>query len=242
MNNDSVSQINITKLQRVIHFFMLICPLSLISFTGCDSTIEPWVTPDDVLVPLEVGNWWEYQISGLNGSHLYREKVFETLVVPTPGGSTIASAIAVDNGQEPPHKWLRANGPLGYYILGGVAPSDTLFSASVVYAYPAKVGDRWKAKQLSFSRTTLKFYQSNILDITLVDNERVVVTPAGTFVCYVYRYVLDAGDDVVLDFVYYTYYSPTVGLIKQEERRENESILNEMVLVRYNINGQNDHD
>lgn len=233
---------SVSTWQRVLHFIVLICPLSLISITGCEANYEPWVIPDKVLVPLDVGNWWEYEVRVTGGPFYFRDTVFESVGVTVRGELIMTSAIATDNGSEPPFKWLYANGPGGLYIMGGVAPTDTFHTAIVKFRYPAKVGQKWMMPQLSFSRSKLEFYISDFLEVTLVDDDSVVVTPAGTFVCYVYRYVVDAGDDVVQDFVYFTYYSPSIGFIKQEERREDESLLNEMVLIRYNINGQNDHD
>jgi hypothetical protein len=204
---------------------------------------EHWETPDDVLVPLEVGNWWDYEIRYTGEPVYFRDTVFESVDVPVRGELITTSAIATGNESDPPIKWLYANGPGGYYMMGGVAPTDTFRTAIVKFRYPAKVGQKWMMPQLSFSRSKLEFYISDFFEVTLVDDDRVVVTPAGTFICYVYRYIVDAGDDVAQDFVYYTFYSPSIGFIKQEERSEkNENLIFEVVLIRYNVNGQNGHD
>ncbi len=224
-----------------LHLVALLCSLALVPLSSCDSAMEPWVTPDDVLVPLDVGNWWEYEVRITGGPLYFRETVFETVEVPVRGTTVTAGAVATDNGTEPPYKWLRANGPSGLHILGGVAPSDTFYTDAVRYRYPAKVGDKWKSPQLAFSRSKQEFYVSSTLEVTLVDDDKVVVTPAGTFVCHVYKFSQRPANDVLAVWDYFMFYAPGIGLIMQQTYSpSDDSIKDETILTRYHIAGQND--
>jgi hypothetical protein len=102
------------------------------------------------------------------------------------------------------------------------------------------VGETIETPQISFSPERLEFYISDTLSITLIDDNRQIETPAGTFSCYVYYYDLDIGED--LDRVdYYLFYSPRVGLIKQEERSKFEKrLIAELVLTGYQMH--NNHN
>lgn len=135
-----------------------------------------------------------------------------------------------------PSYWLRRNGFKGLYLMGGISDTDTLFMNNVDYKLPAAIGETFISPQGSYSFDRFEFYTSDTLSITLIDDDREVITPAGTFECYVYNFQLDAGDDVEVDLDYYLFYSPGVGLVKQEERCErSQNIKTELTLIEYLI-------
>jgi hypothetical protein len=181
------------------------------------------------LQPLAVGNWWEYAIIRPQWQNPHqgtvREIVSYEIEAITNEGVFKAWAWRsdIDWGLLPEPNWLARNGDGGLYLMGGIADTDTFIINEIQYKYPAEPGDTWSVPRLSFSQTEYKFYISDTLEITLVDNKREVETPAGRFRCYVYYYRIPMGEDVLGYFGYYMFYSPGVGLIMQEEWGEHPS-------------------
>ncbi|MEX0719126.1 MAG: hypothetical protein WD059_00575 [Balneolaceae bacterium] len=198
-------------------------------------------TPSGDLMPLTVGNYWEYDFT-------YLEVIKDTLryevakEVQVPWGDTSYTAYAFNLTPFPPdapeYYWLYRNGEAGLYQMGGMADTDTLFTQYVDKPWPAEEGESWDIPRLAFSRDSLKFYVSDTLNITLVDNDREVVTPAGKFDCYVYKFTISLGEDVLQKWDYFMYYSPGVGLVAQIATGEGdpEDIKEEMYLMIYKIN------
>ena len=218
-------------------FFITIVIMVLLS--SCDLFNNEQEKPPGELVPLAVGNYWVYE-------YTYLEVIKDTIryevtaEVEVPIGDTSYTAYAANfvpfpEGLEP-YYWLRRNGANGLYLMGGISDTDTLFVNNVEYKLPAAVGETFTSPRVSFSFDRFEFYQSDTLSITLIDDDREVVTPAGKFECYVYNFQLDAGDDVEVDFDYYLFYSPGVGLVKQEERNErSQYISTELILIEYRV-------
>ncbi len=213
----------------------------ILLISGC-YIVEPDEPFNDVLHPLAVGNWWEYEILRPQWSNpnqgTVRETVTEKLeadingiVYPVWGWNA-----EIDSEDFPQYKWLARNGDEGLYLMGGIAETDTFFMNELQYKYPAEVGESWEVPQLSFSRTDYRFYSSDTLSITLIDINRRVETPAGNFSCYVYNFQVSMGDDVAESFDYYLFYSPGIGLVIQEERgSRDQRILSKLLLIDYNI-------
>ena len=211
----------------------------LILTIGCDLFINEQEVPTGDLMPLAVGNYWEYE-SIILSRHRDTLRQEVTAEVHVPIGDTIYTAYAMNFVPLPPdfpsYYWLRRNGEEGLYLMGGIADTDTLFMYEVEYKLPIRVGEVFEAPQIAFSFSRHEFYISDALRITLVDDDREVVTPAGKFECYVYNFDLSAGDDVVERLDYYMFYSPGVGLVKLEERTElSQNIIVEMILMKYQV-------
>lgn len=196
----------------------------------------------DDLMPLEVGNWWDYEVR----NHLFQNPVVDTVryevtaevPVTVEGASYTAFAFNLLPFPEgtPEYYWLNRNAGDGLYTMGGIAETDTLFVNSIDKKYPAEIGETWESSQISFSRSDFEFYINDTLKITVVDTDREVQTPAGTFRCYVYHFEADQGEDVAANAQIFQFYSPGVGLIKQEDRRESDNELrSELVLIGYHV-------
>ncbi len=190
---------------------------------------------EDVLKPLAIGNWWEYEVQRFSEPDTLREVVFEKIEMTIGSESFISFAwnSEIDWGDFTEYRWLARNGEQGSYLMGGIADTDTLFINALQYKYPAEIGDSWEVPQISFSRTDHQFYISDTLSITLIDNQQ-IETPAGKFSCLVYNFQVSMGYDVADYFDYYLYFSPGIGLIMQEERGlRNQNVISKLVLIDY---------
>lgn len=219
-------------------FILILCLFAGCGLLGSD---DERILSDE-LMPLEVGNLWEYEVR----NHLFQNPVVDTIryevtsevQVALEGTSNNAYAfnlLPFTEGMTEYH-WLYRNTVDGLYLMGGIAETDTLFIDSIDKKYPAETGETWESPQVSFSRSDLEFYISDTLKITVVDTDRKVETMAGTFQCYVYHFEADQGEDVASNAQIFQFYSPGVGLIKQEDRRESDNELrSELVLIGYHV-------
>lgn len=209
----------------------------IVSFSACGLFENEKDPLSGDLVPLEVGNYWVYETTYLDVlKDTIRYEV--TAKVEVPIGDTSYTAYAANFVPFPedlePYFWLRRNGEQGLYSMGGISEADTLFINKVEYKLPSEVGETFQTPQISFSYDQLEFYISDTLSITLVDDDREIVTPAGTFECYVFKFPVSNGDDVPR-WDYYLYYSTGVGLVAQiaTSEGEPENIKQEMYLMNY---------
>ncbi len=222
-----------------MRFYFFVSVILVVMGLSCDLFNNEQGDKIDELIPLIVGNYWVYETTYLDvQKDTIRYEVSHKIDVPIGDTSYTAYAanfVPFQEGLEP-HYWLRRNGELGIYNMGGISDTDTLFTNEVEYKLPSEVGETIQTPQISFSYDRFEFYVSDTLSITLIDDDRKIITPAGTFECYVYNFQLDAGDDVLSDFDYYLFYSPGIGLVKQEERGERrQNIITEMILMEYRI-------
>ncbi|SMO74850.1 hypothetical protein [Gracilimonas mengyeensis] len=189
------------------------------------------------LMPLSVGNYWEYEFTYIWKDTL-RYEVVKEVQVPFGGEKYTAYAfnLVPFPSDVPEYYWLYRNGEAGLYQMGGIANTDTLFTQYVDKPWPAEEGENWNIPRLAFSRDSLKFYVSDTLSITLVDKSREIDTPAGKFECYVYKFTISNGDDVPR-WDYFMYYSSGVGLIAQIATSEGdpENIKEEMYLMDFHL-------
>ncbi|MBO6622664.1 MAG: hypothetical protein JJ892_06515 [Balneola sp.] len=221
---------------KILFIFLL---LSAFFLTGCDLFNTDTKKPSGELVPLAVGNYWKYESTYLD---VIRDTIrYEvTAKVEVPIGDTSYTAYAANFVPFPPdlepYYWLRRNGEQGLYSMGGVSGADTLFINEVEYKLPSEVGETIETPQISYSFDRFEFYISDTLSITLIDDDREIFTPAGKFECFVYNFILSAGDDVEERFDYYLFYSLGIGLVKQEERgKSSQNIKSELILIKYQL-------
>lgn len=225
------------------NYYLLVLLLILLAsiLSGCNPTSGEYKNkPPGELMPLQVGNWWEYELTYLSSSNdTVRFEIDRAVnfMIEDEYYTAFAFNQVPFPPETPEYYWLRRNGEAGMYQMGGISETDTLFKNDLLYPYPGEIGDSLKLPEIFFSRQNLNFFLSDTLHITLVDINREVVTPAGMFTCHVYNFKKSAGDDVLEELDYYLFYSPGVGLIKQEERGESDQrIISKLELLSYEVN------
>ncbi len=182
-----------------IRTLILLCAVTLL--TGCNLFNNDQEKPSGELMPLAVGNYWIYETTYLD---VLKDTIqYEvTGEVPVPVGDTSYTAYAANFVPFPPdlepYYWLRRNGKQGLYTMGGISNADTLFMNEVEYKLPSEIGETIQTPQLAFSQERLEFYISDTLSITLIDDNREVITPAGKFECYVYKFKIDFYEEGVV--------------------------------------------
>lgn len=196
---------------------------------ACDSTVEEGPegpTPEE-LFPLEVGNRWLYRTWYL------RPSLADSFVVEITGrlsfehGGETLTAYAESRhllGEEPPpFRWLSGHGRDGLYLMGGIAPTDTMLTKRLVRRTPMRVGEGHRFTRLAYGTgwTTgvapeERFYVSDdTLEVRLLAERHPFETPLGTFDCYVYWYEFLPADDTAVLWDVFDYYVPSIGAVAQ---------------------------
>ncbi len=223
-----------------VQVLIFLCAATLLS--GCNLFNNDQGKLSRELIPLAVGNYWIYETTYLDVlKDTIRYEV--TGEVQVPVGDTSYTAFAANFMPFPsdlePYYWLRRNGEQGIYTMGGISNADTLFMNEVEYKLPSEVGETIQTPQLAFSQERLEFYISDTLSITLIDDDREIVTPAGKFECYVYKFKVDFYEEEVVfaTWNYFMYYNSGIGLVAQISTTENkpEDTKEEMYLMKYQI-------
>ncbi len=208
----------------------------------CNDTIfRPLST--EGLIPLTVGNYWEYKLE----TYIYGDTIPQIITNYTVQGITkkhyalfecnLYEAIVYDRSLGGPDEWLFWQDSTGYYGLGGMSDKDTLINKSLLWEYPVEEGESWKSLILFFNKATQKFEYGDTIKYTCVSTNRKFDTPAGKFSCYVFYYRTDIAPDVSGFYDVYDYVNPEIGIIGQEvfitieEFRETESWLNKKAML-----------
>jgi hypothetical protein len=163
----------------------------------------------DVLLPLTVGNYWNYQLQ-----HSWTDSVeyvvSKMLKVQYEGEELNAHVWGKKDGDI---NWLYMNRDEGLYLVGGFTEYDTLIHPVLQYKYPVDKDETWLVPRMVYNIYENKFYFKDTLTYTCVDTNFMVTTDAGNFSTYVFLYKLKPAPDVLELERYYNYYSPTFGLI-----------------------------
>ena len=237
------------KIRPLYLTLILIIWLLLFFFAGCkkspvnDNNVEE----PEFLVPLDVGNYWEYIgytfsgddiIEGLTDS--FRVEITDKMTVNYEGESYDAAVQSIFYpvwNQEPDIiKWLYWNGENGLYLLGGISQTDMLIKKILYFNYPVEVGEEWMYPRPVFDMLNLEFFIYDTLTITCVGKNEPFETRAGTFKCYVYKYTRISSDDAVFIWDYYFYYAPGIGQVGSIIRDEIAHVIKyKQVLIKYNV-------
>ncbi len=163
----------------------------------------------DVLLPLAVGNYWNYQVQ-----HSWTDSVkyvsSKMLKVQNDGEDL---DVYVWGKEDSDINWLYMNKVDGLYLVGGYTEYDTLIHPVLQYKYPVNKDETWQVPRMVYNLYENRFYFKDTLTYTCVDTDFVVNTNIGDFNTYVYLYKLKPADDVLELERYYNYYSPTFGLL-----------------------------
>ena len=239
---------------RILYLpLILINLMLLLNITGCkkEPVNDNNVEEPEFLVPLEVGNYWEYVDYTFSGDEIIegltdsiRMEITDEMTMNYEGEVYTAAVRSIFypvwNDEADPIKWLFWNGENGVYLLGGISPTDMFISKIFRYKYPADVGEEWQWYRLACRYVDLKFTLSDTLTITCVGKNEPFETRAGTFKCYVYNYQRLPAEDVSEKWDYYLYYAPGIGKVGSIIRSTlDNSIKFRRILIRYYVKSIN---
>jgi hypothetical protein len=198
------------------------------SATNTSTKIE-----SDVLIPLKVGNYWNYEATYYSSTDSVRYAVKERLTVHYEGHHYEAFFAAYNNANPNP-RWLYWNGADGLYSMGGLSETDTMIFPVLQFKYPVEKGETWEVSRMVYNLVEQRFYIKDTLTYTCIDNDSSIVTPSATFQTVAYMFKVSQGDDVLLKEKHFFYYAPRIGLIKHEIKNESGTLIKaKMVLYSY---------
>lgn len=223
--NDDQTAMTTMKLIR-----LLLCLCLAVFLAGCDllSGEEPPEGPaPEELFPLEVGNRWMYRTWYLTPAlsdtfvveitdHLTFEHEGETLTAYVESRALL--------GEEPlPWRWLWGHGRDGLYLMGGLAPTDTMRAKLLNRRTPMRVGEEHRFARLAYGTgwtmggaPESRFYVSDDTSrVRLLAKNHPFETPAGTFKCHVYWYEFLPADDVNILWDVFEYHIPSIGKVAE---------------------------
>lgn len=228
-------------MKNVILTNMLLTGLVLVLITSCKQSTEPQEkivqeTENKGLLPLKVGNIWEYQEYSMNSDGTIRNilgtiRYSITKTVSDPQKIILDKLykmriefreyITNQNWIETDLSPFLRNYSDGLYIMGGVekgASPDSIYLKIQHLHYPVKKGDKWRSPglQLPFQFPLVETYlQSDTTIYHCVETDSNFETPLGAINCIVYyhRFQQKQGDDIIGPFDVYEYYNEKYGLI-----------------------------
>jgi len=180
------------------YFFTVVSLIFAIFLLSCNNDSNPliYVEKQKGIIPLHVGNAWEYTITLYdsignveNISTEYRQIISDTLI----------------EGE----RWYKANF-IGYYIANR---SDGVWQRNRRFPYISEsreLDDPYL--RIPFPIELNESITINSETYTLLDKNIEVTVPAGTFSCYLYRLNIPVFGGVN---EYFLYYSPGIGLVKE---------------------------
>ncbi|MBI3580437.1 MAG: hypothetical protein HY089_13615 [Ignavibacteriales bacterium] len=188
--------------------FFRVIPLLLLAH--CESPLPPEEMGE--LMPSETGNYWFYQVWNFTAPDTFKGEITRQVEVTIDGEKHLASAYTsyLPNNWRPSYEWLYWNGPDGLYQLGGITKTDTFLYKTLMFKYPAKVGESWSFKRIYYGYDQ-KFHFFDTLTVSLLGKNEEIDTPAGKFKCYAYTYRKRPADDVFEEWDYYYYYYAGIG-------------------------------
>lgn len=167
---------------------------------------------DDVLLPLTVGNYWNYKIK-----HYWEDSVTYSVskkhVMEFEGEVFDAYEW---NREDSDIRWLFTNKDDGLYLVGGYSDHDIMVHPVLEYKYPAEKDESWQVPRMVYNLYENRFYFKDTITVTCVDNNKMVSTPAGSFNTHVYMYKLRIAEDVLGYDYFLRYYAPSHGLVYSE--------------------------
>ncbi len=203
-------------------FFILSCKL----FYSEENEIDNTEVNENVLLPLQKGNYWVYETShyteGVLDSHSTStaiETIEDIIKYNYEGDDYNIAVSSIRLGNYPPNSshWLQWNGTKGLYFFGGISHSDSLIEKQLQYKYPVKAGDSWETNIFEYDGSTGTFY---VLDekikIECITTDTEYITNIDTFACIKYHFKMRLFDDIVLQSDFYFYFSPNIGKIVYE--------------------------
>jgi len=163
----------------------------------------------DVLLPLAVGNYWDYQVQH-SWTDSVKYVVSKMLKVQNEGEELDVYVWGKEGGDI---NWLYMNKDDGLYLVGGYTEYDTLIHPVLQYKYPVNKDETWRVPRMVYNLYENRFYIKDTLTYTCIDTNYVINTDIGKFSTYVFLYKLKPADDVQEHELNYYYFSPSHGFI-----------------------------
>ena len=104
-----------------------------------------------------------------------------------------------------------SNAEDGLHNNGKNYSSVTVITDKLFRKYPADEGTVFHEGGASFLPNDDSVYDG--VEIEVIDTQATIETPAGTFQAYVYRKIIDNGEDVAADTIVDIYYAPGIGRV-----------------------------
>lgn len=114
-----------------------------------------------------------------------------------------------------PGQYLFANRPDGLHIVGYITPEDSVFYDTLLYPYPARVGDKGAFVRAGRDPVTDELRIGDTLEVEVLATNTMLDTPAGSFSAYHYRFLIPPPFDVAIGDYVDNYFAPGVGRIAQ---------------------------
>lgn len=201
------------------------------------------------LIPLEVGNYWDYHRWYLspNIADTIREEItgkYDFIIDGIsqsaygyhqlyPGGSTqnkipamladrgntITSSIYKLEAVDPEYQWLRANVEEGLVSIGGISPTDTLILKAMHYKYPGKAGDETEYPTLSYSFQDLEFSVQDTITIETIGTNETFESEWATYKGCYLYRFTETSKDPVYIWDHYVYIKPGMGVVAVDTRQ-----------------------
>lgn len=200
------------------------------------------------LVPLVVGNYWIYSGWYIDPSlfaDTFRVDIAREVEVLV-GRRTVTAYAKTRRPHRAtgpaPYAWLLVNGPGGLMEFGGVSARDTfVVHDNLSRKYPGNPGDSWHTNRLGYRFSTQQFEILDEVEVRIVATDSLLVTPAGSFRCYVYNYIIRMAEDVGSYWSVYEFYAPGVGMVgeflkgRDPRGKEDDEPLQVTILQQYHV-------
>jgi hypothetical protein len=157
---------------------------------------QPILGQSDVIVPLNVGNYWVFTDSTFLNDSLI---VVDTSRVEITGKTIIEFQgnnyevffwnwfdMNSNPPQPEPQKWLIRNEPDGVWEYGMLNDADTLLLQNLALKFPANIGDSWPIISYTINDTSISVRDT--LMMACINTDQEFITQIGFFQCYVYQY------------------------------------------------------
>ena len=204
-------------------FFITV--VSMVFFSSCDLFTTKQEKPTGELVPLAVGNYWDYHrwYISPNIADTIREEILSELTFMIDGVETQVYGYQrysiLNTDPEIEYQWLRMNNEEGSHLVGGFSDADTLIQKNIVYKYPQAVGQLWDYLGISYNFERRDFSIKDTISIEVISLNDTFETEFGSYKgCYVYRYSEIGKGDGVYHWHHYVYIKPGIGIVGVETR------------------------
>jgi len=205
--------------------FIFVSIILVVMGLSCDLFNNEQDIVQGELIPLAVGNYWDYHRWYLspNIADTIREEILSEYFFEIDGVETQVYGYQRYNASitdpEIDYQWFRMNDEEGSHLVGGFSDADTLIQKNIVYKYPQAVGQLWDYLGISYNFERRDFSIKDTISIEVISLNDTFATEFGSYKgCYVYRYSEIGKGDGVYHWHHYVYIKPGIGIVGVETR------------------------